>query len=189
MAPQCFFMERIYPDINNWEITVLKITKVWRTCILPELLARWYTRKQHLEQIDQASQGNSPCVCYCRKQTQGKTVCCSNSKCIFKEFHYECLRISDPLPSKWYCPNCRLLPEFQTKKCKKTSKSALSKNQDSIDATKLDAICVCHSKPKVNERLLKCRGENCQNGKFFHLNCLDYKRMPNNSKTTWMSGP
>ena len=26
MAPQCFFMERIYPDINNWEITVLKIT-------------------------------------------------------------------------------------------------------------------------------------------------------------------
>ena len=105
MAPQCFFMERIFPDINNWEITVLKITKVWCTCILPELLARWYTRKQHLEQIDQASQGNSPCVCYCRKQTQGKTVCCSNSKCIFKEFHYECLRISDPIPSKWYCPN------------------------------------------------------------------------------------
>ena len=145
---------------------------MWRTCILPELLARWYTRKQHLEQIDQASQGNSPCVCYCRKQTQGKTVCCSNSKCIFKEFHYECLRISDPIPSKWYCPNCRLLPEFQTKKCKKTSKSALSKNQDSIDidAMKLDAICVCHSKPKVNERLLKCRSESCQNGKFFHLN-------------------
>ena len=43
-----FFMERIFPDINNWEITVLKITKVWRTCILPELLTRWYTRKQHV---------------------------------------------------------------------------------------------------------------------------------------------
>ena len=183
-----FFMERIFPDINNWEITVLKITQVWRTCILPELLVRWYTRKEHLEQIDQASQGNSPCVCYCKKQTQGKTVCCSNSKCIFKEFHYECLRISDPIPSKWYCPNCRLLPEFQTKKCKKTSKSALSKNQDSIDidAMKLDAICVCHSTPKVNERFLKCRSESCQNGKFFHLNCLDYKRMPNNSQTPWM---
>ena len=51
---------------------------------------------------------------------------------------------------------------------------------------KLDAICVCHSKPKVNERLLKCRSESCQKGKFFHLNCLDYKRMPNNSQTTWM---
>ena len=51
---------------------------------------------------------------------------------------------------------------------------------------KLDAICVCHLKPKVNERLLKCHGDNCQNGKFFHLKCLDYKRMPNNSKTTWM---
>ena len=67
-----------------------------------------------------------------------------------------------------------------------TSQSALSKHQDSIDVMKLDAICVCHSKPRVNERLLKCHGENGQNGKFFHLNCLDYKRMPNNSKTTWM---
>ena len=105
MAPQCFLW-RESSQINNWEITVLKITKVWRTCILPELLARWYTRKQHVEQIDQAFQGNSPCVCYCRKQNQEKTVCCSNSKCIFKEFHYECLRISDPIRSKWYCPNC-----------------------------------------------------------------------------------
>ena len=38
-----FFMERIFPNINHWEITVLQITKVWRTCILPELLpvAHW----------------------------------------------------------------------------------------------------------------------------------------------------
>ena len=25
----------------------------------------------------------------------------------------------------------------------------------------------------------------CENGKFFHLSCLGYKRKPNNSKTTW----
>ena len=75
IAPQCFLW-RIFPDINNWEITVLKITKVWRTCILPELLARWYTRKYHLEQIDQASQGNSPCVCYCRKPTHVIALLC-----------------------------------------------------------------------------------------------------------------
>ena len=26
----------------------------------------------------------------------------------------------------------------------------------------------------------------CLNGKCFHLDCLKYKRMPNNSKTTWV---
>ena len=42
-----FFMERILPDPNHWETVVPKLTKVWRTCVLPELLVRWYTRKQH----------------------------------------------------------------------------------------------------------------------------------------------
>ena len=41
-----FFMERILPDPNHWETVVPKLTKVWRTCVLPELLVRWYTRKQ-----------------------------------------------------------------------------------------------------------------------------------------------
>ena len=45
---------------------------------------------------------------------------------------------------------------------------------------------MCGSSPKANERLLKCHSEDCKNGNFFHLNCLDYKRMSNNSQTTWM---
>ena len=35
------------PDPGHWEVVVPKITKMWRTCILPELTSRWYTRKQH----------------------------------------------------------------------------------------------------------------------------------------------
>lgn len=181
-----FFMERILPDCSHWEITVPKITKVWRVCILPEILARWYTRKQHLLGIDLTPQNTptSSSVCYCRKQTQGKTLCCSNSKCFIRIFHYSCLPITDPVPNNWYCPNCRLLPEFQSKKCKKSTKSAVAKNQDSVDALKLHNICVCHSKPNANDRLLKCHSENCQSGKYFHLHCLDYKKMPNNSQST-----
>ena len=30
-----------------------------------------------------------------------------------------------------------------------------------------------------------CHGTACEKGKFFHLSCLGFKRMPNNSKTTW----
>lgn len=42
------FMERIFPDMDHWKAVVPKITKVWRICILPEIAARWYTRKPAL---------------------------------------------------------------------------------------------------------------------------------------------
>ena len=38
-----FFMERILPDPNHWETVVPKLTKVWRTCVLPELLVLFTT--------------------------------------------------------------------------------------------------------------------------------------------------
>lgn len=42
------------------------------------------------------------------------------------------------------------------------------------------------TKPCASDRLLKCLNKSCNNGKFFHLTCLKYKRMPNNSQTTWI---
>ena len=39
------------PDPGHWEVVVPKITKIWRTCILPELMFRWYTRKQHMPNV------------------------------------------------------------------------------------------------------------------------------------------
>ena len=41
-------------------------------------------------------------------------------------------------------------------------------------------------KPLENEKLLCCNNAKCDNGKYFHLSCLNYKRPPNNSKTTWV---
>ena len=49
-----------------------------------------------------------------------------------------------------------------------------------------DFICVCKSKPSESEKLLHCHNKSCENGRYFHLNCLNYKRMPNNSQTTWI---
>jgi len=37
--------ERIYPDHGHWREVLPKLTTFWRTCILPEILGRWYTRK------------------------------------------------------------------------------------------------------------------------------------------------
>ena len=52
-------------------------------------------------------------------------------------------------------------------------------------AMSFDFICMCKSKPNESEKLLQCHSESCENGRFFHRTCLNYKRMPNNSQTTW----
>ena len=46
-------------------------------------------------------------------------------------------------------------------------------------------ICICKSKPLPTDKLVECHGQGCKNGKFFHLPCLNLKRMPNNHRTTW----
>ncbi len=47
-------------------------------------------------------------------------------------------------------------------------------------------VCICKSKLIVGEKLLKCHNDSCENGSYFHLSCLQYKRMPSNCKTTWL---
>ena len=50
----------------------------------------------------------------------------------------------------------------------------------------MDFICLCKQKANKTDRLVQCHNSSCQNDKFFHLACLNLKRMPNNSKTTWL---
>ena len=47
-------------------------------------------------------------------------IACDNPNCMIEWFHLECLIIQS-VPkgkSKWYCPDCRKLPEFTRKKKK-----------------------------------------------------------------------
>lgn len=117
---------------------------------------------------------------------QGRTIHCNNPKSLIKEFHQTCLHLSDSVTNVWYNPNLRLLAEFQSKKPRKASRASSIKCTHNDQALKLDSICVCGLSLKVNERLLECHSENCQSGKFFFIQCLDYKRMPYNSQTTWV---
>ncbi|CAH3142607.1 unnamed protein product, partial [Porites evermanni] len=94
------------------------------------------------------------------------------------KFHLSCLRSSDQVPKIWYCPTCQFKRNAKTRNA--VQKDVCSK------ALSLNSICICNSKPRPGDRLLECHSEDCLNGKFFHLHCLKYKRMPNNSKTTWV---
>lgn len=61
-----FSMERIYKDPSHWDSFLPKFTKMWRTCILPEVHGRWHTRK-HDSAVPplMSTPGQSICYCYC----------------------------------------------------------------------------------------------------------------------------
>ena len=177
-----FVHERIYPDEIHWKDQVPKLSIFWRTCILPEILGRWYTSKPKAVEIVSTNS-----ICYCTKDSSSPIITCANDVCPIKEFHTVCILPSaiTKIPKKWYCPHCRKFPEF--KPGQKKEVKALPKVQTPKDfLVSKETVCICKSKPVVGEKLLKCHNESCENGSYFHLPCLQYKRMPSNSKTTWL---
>ena len=111
---------------------------------------------------------------------QMQTLKCGNPQCPFVEFHLSCLSISTPLPKGWYCPHCCRLPQFKLlRKVKKNSSEIMGR------ALSLESVCICQAMPQQSDKLRERHSKDFQSGKFFHLTCLGYKKMPNNSKTTW----
>lgn len=99
------------------------------------------------------------------------------------DFHRSCLALDTAaMPKIWYCPHCSRLPQFKRRKNVKLSGQSSATNQAALLR---DTICICKSKATLGEKLLECHGTDCKSGKFFHLNCLGFKRMPNNYKTIW----
>lgn len=79
---------------------------------MPEVLARWYTRRVSL------TENGAPladAVCYCRQETDEDTVIrvvlYCNPSCAIQQFHLSCLGINT-IPKTWYCPRCKALPEI-----------------------------------------------------------------------------
>ena len=167
--------QKILPDKDHWDRVLPKLHKFWRICVLPEVLARWYTRRENVT-VDGASLADA--TCYCRQETVEETVKCCNPNCPIQRFHLSCLGI-DGIPKTWYCPNCRALPEFKRGSSKEQSAGIIN------EAMKMDLICTCKAVAGKKDKLVKCSNAHCSNGKFFHLACLGRKRMPNNSKS-WL---
>ena len=177
----CFVHDRIYPNKSHWDKVVPKLAKFWRVGVLPEILGRWYTRSVRATSNDViSSEVEKGGVCFCRKKTDEMTFKCLNPLCEILEFHPSCLAVTS-IPKTWYCPNCRKLPEFKPKKSKPSKDDEIIKR-----ALNYQAICICQKKALENDKLIECHGSKCENGTLFHLPCLNYKRMPNNHKTTWV---
>ncbi|XP_066270230.1 uncharacterized protein [Branchiostoma lanceolatum] len=173
--------DRIKPDPEHHKRVLFKLQAFWRICILPEILGRWYTRKCDVP----VKVPGSNAVCFCRGERGKDDVTCSNAECPYGQFHEACLGIGGvTLRKTWYCPHCSRLPEYQKLTGKKPKKQ---QEQSAVSQAALicTTVCMCNAKPCKEDRYLKCHNANCDQGKYFHLSCLDMKRMPNNAKTTW----
>ena len=49
-----FVCQRVTPNQHHWDAVLPKLTNIWRFCVLPEILGRWYTQKRDitLKQFD-----------------------------------------------------------------------------------------------------------------------------------------
>ena len=125
--------ERIYPDKELWVSCVDKATHFFKTSILLELLGKWYTRPAVIDlrnqsethdQVDTPSASTSSTTpilyCYCRQpeDNSSEMIECDNKLCENQWFHLHCLKMKrkDIPKGRWYCPDCRKLPQFKRRK-------------------------------------------------------------------------
>ena len=164
----------IHPDVQHWNSALPKLVTFWRIWILPEILRRWYTRRCTVPPKLPDKDGN----CSYRKIRHEETISYSNENCPYKRFHPSCLSLTAMRkPKTWYCPHCSRLPQFKRRGGTRTSAQPSTASIQA--AMKLD-ICICKAKPSTTEKVVECQGDNCKNGKIFHLSCLGLNRMPNN---------
>ena len=107
-------IERISLDKNFIELQLEKAEKVFWLAVVPELLAKWYTRHnttlpRSSATFDLSSEDDNDddgTWCYCNTAKGGAMIGCENINCAIKWFHMECLKIKNKPKGKWFCPTC-----------------------------------------------------------------------------------
>lgn len=116
-------IERIVPDEHFWSGCTEKSLDFFKMCILPEIVGRWYSRppicqgendKENTPSSSSAGTSTSLVYCYCRQpEDDREMIGCDNPGCSTEWYHTNCLEIKSIPKGKWYCPTCRVLPEFK----------------------------------------------------------------------------
>ena len=125
-------IERITKNSTFWSDCVVKAERFFRVCVLPELLGKWYTRSVIQNTTirtdtglasseEDANTNKNVGYCCCHGPEKGAMIGCDNTNCKVEWFHMKCLKISSAPHGKWYCPDCRKLPEFSRYKKRKAT--------------------------------------------------------------------
>jgi len=100
---------------------VLGSTDYWDTsCARIEEAAKTAVVFASEEEI--AAIPNEPLYCSCRRVSFGDMVACDNEECQYEWFHYPCVGLTMSPRGKWYCPDCRKDPRFQSERKRRRSR-------------------------------------------------------------------
>lgn len=121
---QDLHVERVMPDETMWQNIVVKSHVFFRKAILPELVGKFYTRTRPVlcakKETAPAQPDTVDCYCYCRRGGDvGDLIGCDYENCKIQWFHQDCLKIKNIPKGKWFCPECRKLPQNKRVKSKK----------------------------------------------------------------------
>ncbi len=115
--------EEITFDEKFWAEITQKSDHVFVSAILPELVGRFYSRLPNVEPkqtdpVENKSIERKEVWCYCRQGEAGNMIGCDNIDCQIEWFHNSCVGVACPPRGKWFCPDCRKLPQFKPKRRK-----------------------------------------------------------------------
>ena len=106
--PGSLVFQRLYPDDEFIAPVIEKIIEFYKFGVLPELLAKWYTRAvQESQTASPSVPVGDPEYCFCKGKEAGEMIMCDNKNCIIQWFHTTCLHIRKVQNGKWFCPECR----------------------------------------------------------------------------------
>ena len=113
-------------DLDEQFVTeaIDKATTFFKYGILPEIVAKWYTREtspvlteSHVHDPTPESESDTDDKwCYCGDGEHGEMIGCDGDNCKIKWFHIDCLKIPKVPKGVWYCPDCRKNRPIRKKK-------------------------------------------------------------------------
>ena len=71
-----------------------------------------------------------PLYCFCRDIEHGKMIYCDNENCPYSWFHFDCVKLKRAPKERWYCPECKQLPQYRSGKTlpKEKTQSTVTKH-------------------------------------------------------------
>lgn len=106
-------VERIFPAQKFWQRCVEVSSDFYVHAVLPELMAKWFSRKYH--SAGHKSPTLTEPICYCRSTTKGIIVKCQSDACQIKRFHLTCLGLKVVPCNNWICIDCKALSQLDKK--------------------------------------------------------------------------
>ena len=105
------FVERVTPDVAFFAKELERACDLFKKCIIPELLAKYFSAPKPAAFTDHSQQQ----WCYCREPEAGNMLVCASGFCSVKKFHQTCLHMKR-VPKQWVCPSRRKVINAQKRK-------------------------------------------------------------------------